>query len=1043
MNRPVRALTLAAAVLVSILGWILAVASPQETAPRRPISKGALTTTVPALQEVTPPATARTDAPASPPMTFADPDGQELILEELSARTVIHEMLSLTELELRFRNPQAKRMEGRFSFALPPGAAISRFAYEINGQLMEGEVVERLRANQVYEQFLHQMRDPALLEQDLGNRFSARIFPIAPHAPVRLLLSYTSLLPAKAGVRTYTLPLRGLQKVNKLTFRAFSTPLPASTSSGSFQTSAAEVTSFEQKEWTPDRDIVLTWNSRMTAPTVLRAGDYYLASLRPGVASGRVAPASGRWLIYVDTSASAAEGSTHRIRALEELIGALPDRDRVEVVAFDNALARIAAGRAADVAARIGKDLQARLFIGGTDLEAVVRDIGRRAERGENASVLVASDLVPTLGRIEPHELQAAFDALPPSIRVDALILGNREHGPFARALTRGRGRVLRVPFTEALARRAADVAVELQRPVGGTVELTDRGAEWIHPSRFDDVQPGDEILVLGKLRPGAEPQLGDGSSVRLDASTFAPLLEREAHRAHLDYLAEREANESSDSVRRALAGEQVRISVEQRVVIPRTTMLVLETEWDYQRFGLDRRALAAILTIEAGGIGRLDRRQPDWRRVEQQPIPLPAPPPPPMPIPMPAVTKQSAAVPERDATADLAADAVAAPVSESITVTASAPLMAEPQRAAVGGVVGGVAGAVAPEREEAVQSSRIAPERRRRENRNEGTDWTRVERPTSEMVDRLERKLRNDPRDRETYNLLGEALAARGDWSDLRSLTLAWQPYDPENPQVYELLGLAASGRGDETEAARAFASLIEIGPAKPELLQRAGLLLLRAGKGSIAETPLRRALELRPDRANGYRHLALILWQEGRVEEAARVLESATAQSFPGWYGNVQRVIAEELGYVYRAWLRKAPERRAEIEARAREHRVDLDREDALRVTLAWETDANDVDLHVVDPSGEQCFYAHPSTRSGLALYEDITQGLGPEVVRASETDRGTYHLGVRYFAAGPMGISRGVVVVIREGEVELHPFRLTTQGGPVRHVASLEVK
>src|ERR1051325_4606346 len=170
-----------------------------------------------------------TSAPPPPPITFADPDGQELILEELSARAAIHGMLSLTELELRFRNPQARRIEGRFTCTLPPNAAISRFAKEINGQLMEGEVVERLRANQVYEQFLHQMRDPALLEQDQGNRFSARIFPIDPHATVRIVLSYTMLLPLANGARTYVLPLRGIPSVKHFSFRAATWTLPGET----------------------------------------------------------------------------------------------------------------------------------------------------------------------------------------------------------------------------------------------------------------------------------------------------------------------------------------------------------------------------------------------------------------------------------------------------------------------------------------------------------------------------------------------------------------------------------------------------------------------------------------------------------------------------------------------------------------------------------------------------------------------------------------------------------------------------------------------
>ncbi|HJQ40951.1 MAG TPA: hypothetical protein VKB93_27755, partial [Thermoanaerobaculia bacterium] len=123
--------------------------------------------------------------------------------------------------------------------------------------------------------------------------------------------------------------------------------------------------------------------------------------------------------------------------------------------------------------------------------------------------------------------------------------------------------------------------------------------------------------------------------------------------------------------------------------------------------------------------------------------------------------------------------------------------------------------------------------------------------------------------------------------------------------------------------------------------------------------------------------------------------------------------------------------------------EYDIDLDRTDALRITLAWETDANDVDLHVVDPSGEECFYSHKENSSGLTLYEDITQGLGPEVIRTKRLQRGTYHVGVRYFAAGPMGISRGLVVIIRDDQVEIEPFRLVKGGGDIRYVAAVSVK
>lgn len=210
MQSVARTLTLTAATLASAILAFLIGAQDTKTSP----SPAATIRRVP-------------DEKPIPPITFADPDGQELILEELSVRTAIHGMLSLTELELRFRNPQDRRIEGRFTATLPANAAISRFAKDVNGHLMEGEVVERLRANQVYEQFLHQMRDPALLEQDQGNRFSARIFPIEAKAPVHLVLSYTQLLPMRGGERTYSLPLRGIDKIAKFSFRSFVTPIPA------------------------------------------------------------------------------------------------------------------------------------------------------------------------------------------------------------------------------------------------------------------------------------------------------------------------------------------------------------------------------------------------------------------------------------------------------------------------------------------------------------------------------------------------------------------------------------------------------------------------------------------------------------------------------------------------------------------------------------------------------------------------------------------------------------------------------------------------
>src|SRR5437667_656565 len=83
---------------------------------------------------------------------------------------------------------------------------------------MEGEVVERLRAQAIYTEILHTLRDPALLETDQRNRFSARVFPIPANGTVRLLLGYSHLLPALNGERKLQVPVAGLPKINDFRF---------------------------------------------------------------------------------------------------------------------------------------------------------------------------------------------------------------------------------------------------------------------------------------------------------------------------------------------------------------------------------------------------------------------------------------------------------------------------------------------------------------------------------------------------------------------------------------------------------------------------------------------------------------------------------------------------------------------------------------------------------------------------------------------------------------------------------------------------------
>lgn len=1036
---------------------------------------------------------AQQETPA--PIALSDPDGQELVIQELNVRAAVQGVFSLTEMEIVFRNPHARRMEGRFTAVLPEGATVSRFAKSVNGRLMEGEVVERLRANRVYAEILHQMRDPALLEQDQGNRFSARIFPIEAHDTVRVVLGYTRLLPLEGGVRAYRLPLRGLPRIGMLRVNGTFQPLPHEQQVGAGITgpTGSRVTqtgtfAWEDESVTPTQDLEIRWSPRPDAPReyLLRAGRYYIAGVRPDVAPAPPADANARWTFYLDTSASAAEGMDHRLAALRAVLAALPG-GRVELVAFDQAVVPLGSFTPRQAAERVERLLRERGFLGGTNLNAALADIQQRAARDASTRFVLVSDGAATVGQTAPAEVYRPLDRLRQGARLSALVLGAREDAAALRQITTGRGRIVRVPFTERMEERAREAAARLALPLGRTVEVRDASADAFYATGAEDVQAGGEVIVLGRLREGADTRVAvggvrTGAALPLDERLYEPLLVREFYRAHLDRLQEDERHADGPEGRERLAAEQVRLSIEHRVMVPRTTMLVLETEADYDRFGLNRTALSRILTVGPRGIERLDRDPgrlaladradddpapadpsdadpevpaadeaqaavdaEDFTGAAAEPVvedegsreeadaagppPPPAPPPPPPPPPPPSMPSAPVAAPAESSNAATALQGRVAGVAVQQAATARDSAGAGTANLEV--VVAGQTVVTPPEPAEPPRPA--LPE------------WVGARRFRPGEADSLMARLASNPRDRVLYNELSEALAEAERWRELRDVAFRWQPMDPDNPQVYESLALASHNLGRRDEAYRATGSLVEVAPSKPEMLQRAALLLWRVGARDAWEAPARRAVEMRPDLPNPYRTLALLLWQAGRYEEAAETLERALQNPVDGWYGNAAEVVSQELGYVYRAWIRAEPRRAEEIRRRAERHSVDMGRTDRFRITMTWDTDGNDVDLHVVDPRGEHVYYGHMQAESGIQLLRDITQGFGPEVMRTDRVDPGAYHVGVKYFAAGPMGISRGILVVMEpraDGDVavRIEPFRLIPERGDVQPVMTL---
>src|SRR5262249_54061715 len=101
-------------------------------------------------------------------------------------------------------------------------------------------------------------------------------------------------------------------------------------------------------------------------------------------------------------------------------------------------------------------------------------------------------------------------------------------------------------------------------------------------------------------------------------------------------------------------------------------------------------------------------------------------------------------------------------------------------------------------------------------------------------------------------------------------------------------------------------------------------------------------------------------------------------------------------------------------------------------------WESDANDLDLHVYDAKGGWAYYRNRVLESGGELYADVTTGYGPECF-ALVNDAGAfpYRLQVNYFNRGPTGYGMGKLQIIEHdgaGKIQFddRPFVLLRDRG-----------
>lgn len=565
------------------------------------------------------PVTSVTAKKAECPVKLTASDGTGLELVKYEAKAVVNGPLAFTELHLTFKNPQERQIEGHFEITMPEKAALSRFAMKVGGNWQEAEVVELQQARAAYEDFLHRRQDPALLEKQAGNQFQARVFPIPASGEKELILSYSQEL---AGQEDYRLPLAGLPKVSTLSVRASVWQGPKE---------GNKETKLDLQSEAPAEDFVV---KRELLSGGLVKDNLVLLQVSPKINDSAIQLSDT--LVLVDTSASRAAGYQNQMSKLQELMGELvrQGKGQLKLAAFDQEVTELYSGPFDQTNFRREDGARGRTAnSGGPSLDTALELLSKRRPLGATnlqsalkwasqqkgfTRVIVITDGVDTAGqdelKIEGKDFQ----------RVDAILFGGIRKAESLASLVTHLPQCGLVLDGE---KSAKELSNSLLRNAMSGVKVEVKGAQWVWPNNLDSLEPGQQRIVYAQMESPTqkvEVKLSGSKgfaeqNLTVDLTSVAwPLLQRAATAAHIQRMLEQRKT-AKDKEKAELTADILQLSTKNRVVCDLTALLVLETDGDYARFGIQRTALADILCIGQNGIETVHRTAPPVAKQPKQ----------------------------------------------------------------------------------------------------------------------------------------------------------------------------------------------------------------------------------------------------------------------------------------------------------------------------------------------------------------------------------------------------------------------------------------
>ena len=876
-------------------------------------------------------------------------------LSSLDIKVDIVGNIATTTYDMLYFNPTNEILEGELSFPLGKGHNVSRFALDVNGKLREAVVVDKELGRIAFEQVVREGVDPALLEKGTGNNYKARIYPIPANGYKRVVLAYEQELVFNDGAQFYNLPLDFKNKLEK-----FKLEIQVYDQNDKPIITEGEMNGLEFSHWkknykttvnktnyTPNKSLLIKIPVPRDAQKIIIDNNFFYA-YKTLSADTRLRKKPKTINLYWDVSLSMVERDFKKEKEFLKSYFKYLDNVSVNLVTFSNTIKsdksfKIKNGNSEDLI----NELQNVIYDGGTNYDALL-SVSKNAD-----AILLFSDGMASLSELNISKKIPTFivNSIPKSNHSLLNNISEISNGAYIDLNSTSTNEALKSAKNEAfkfLSYESSSKQLEIY-PKPGIAVKSDFS---ISGKNFNK---GEKI----KLYFGYDNDIKQTVIIDLEKpNTTIDNVKRIWAQKKLNDL-ELKSKENKTLI--------TKLGIEYKVVTDYTSLIVLDNVMDYVRYKITppEELLEEYNTI-------LARLNSDSDKKESK--------------------INSGLLGLLNVTDDIESETAEPNTPSPI----SSPRLLDERVARRGNetiAVPEINEIIVAEDDEAIMVTR--------ESRSEETVSMGYSSPSDSRSDSNYKKYKGNliVKDRTVKNKYINVLRDLKNKDKAYALYLNQRKDYLKTPSYYvDVANLFANEYEDETYSKTILSNIAEADFDNYELLKVFAYQLQLENEHDLALFIFKRVLELRPEDSQSYRDVALAYKNLGKCQQALDLFNSILTGEI---YENGNRRVFEGLELIAKNEVKHLIKIYGDnLDTSKIDKKLIDDVYYDIRVVVDWNHNDTDIDLHIIDPNLEECFYSHPDTKIGGHMSPDMTQGFGPEEFILKKAIKGDYFVKVKYY-------------------------------------------